>query len=90
MECAPFWEYRRTMTLDSFKLFVQEQHNMHQGRSLQLLTYFLQRVSDHLKRSKTNFFGTIKLYSAILSLEINWFLRTFYHCFKKFGFGAKF
>lgn len=44
MACPPFWEYRQPVTLENFKLFVQENTVMNEGGSLQLLTLFLEQV----------------------------------------------
>ena len=39
MTCPPFWEYRQPVTLENFKLFVQEKTVMNEGGSFQLLTF---------------------------------------------------
>ena len=44
MRCPAFWKYRQPVTLESFKLAVQEIVIMNQGGSLQRLSFFLQQV----------------------------------------------
>ena len=44
MRCPAFWKYRQLVTLESFKLAVQEIVIMNQGGSLQRLSFFLQQV----------------------------------------------
>ena len=54
MTCPPFWEYRQPVTLENFKLFVQEKTVMNEGGSLQLLTLFLEQVL-YMHHFVTNF-----------------------------------
>ena len=44
MRCPAFWKYRQPVTLESFKLALQEIVIMNQGGSLQRLSFFLQQV----------------------------------------------
>ena len=44
MTCPAFWKYRQPVTVENFKLVVQENVIMNQGGSLQRLSFFLQQV----------------------------------------------
>ena len=44
MTCPSFWKYRQPVTLESFKLAVQENVIMNEEKSFQRLSFFLQQV----------------------------------------------
>ena len=68
MTCPAFWKYRQPVTLENFKLVVQENVIMNQGGSLQRLSFFLQQVI-YLMFSAGFSSGFISIFQISYSME---------------------
>lgn len=69
MTCPAFWKYRQPVTLESFKLAVQENVIMNQERSFQRLSFFLQQVIYMINFSAGFSSRFISIFQIFYSME---------------------